>query len=140
MYKDSKVDISIKAYVEFLDSVIAECGSVPCLAPASNAVTRRAKASYFSERETLLKLAARHSLTEFSWEIYSNLWAKLCKRQKYGILREDYAKPRETAHDMRFPQDGRLVPGYAKDALTQLHTLIACVSAASELQAKTTAQ
>lgn len=96
----------IETYIQFLDSVIAECGSVSCLTPASNAVTRRAKASYASERETLVDMAARHNITEFPWEVYDKLWAKLCKRQKYGILRDDYAKPRETAYDMRFPQDG----------------------------------
>jgi hypothetical protein len=61
--------------------------------------------------------------------IYNKLWTKLCKRKKYGVLRDDYATPKETAHDMRFTQDGRLVPGYAKDALAQLRTLVECTIA-----------
>lgn len=121
----------IETYIQFLDSVIDECGPVSCLTPNSNAVTRGAKASYMLERDSLVKMASRHNITEFPWEVYDRLWTKLCKRQKYGVLRDDYAKPRETAYDMRFPQDGRLVPGYAKDALAQLRTLTKCVIAVS---------
>lgn len=123
---------TIEAYIKFLDSVIAECGPVSCLTSASNAVTRRAKTSYEEERRSLLNFASRHSITEFDYEVYDKLWSKLCKRQKFGILREDYTKPKETAHDMRYPQDGRLVPGYAKDVLAQLRTLTECVMVASK--------
>lgn len=119
---------SIAAYIEFLDSVVAECGPVACLTSASNAVTRRAVTSYKSERQALVSMAARHNIIAVQREVFDNLWPKLCKRQKYGILREDYAKPK-TEQDLRFPQDGRLVPGYAKDALAQLRTLLACVTA-----------
>jgi hypothetical protein len=128
---------SIETYIQFLDSVIDECGSVADLLPASNAVTRRAKASYMLERDSLVKMASRHNITEFPWEVYDKLWPKLCKREKYGILREDYAKPKETAQDMRWPQDGRVVPGYAKDALAQLRTLTECVVAVREEKANT---
>lgn len=126
----------IDTYLKFLDSVIADCGSVSCLTPASNAVTRRAKASYVGERATLVKLAARQGVTELPWETYDRLWPKLCKHQKYGVLRDDYATPKETAHDLRWPQDGRLVPAYAKEVLAQVHTLVACVAAVSEETAK----
>lgn len=120
---------TIATYIQFLDGVIAECGPVPCLTPASNAITRRAKASYMIERESLLKLASRENILDFSYEVYDKLWSKLCKRRKYGILRDNYAKPKESAHDLRYPQDGRLVPGYAKDVLAQLRTLVECTIA-----------
>lgn len=119
---------SISEYIQFLDTVMAECGPVNCLTSASNAVTRRAKASYFQEREALLSMALRSNVVEFSVDVFEMLWPKLCKRKKYGILQNEYAAPKKE-HDLRFPQDGRLVPGYAKDALAQLRTLAACVAA-----------
>jgi hypothetical protein len=126
---------TIAAYIAFLDGVIAECGPAPCLTPASNAVTRRAKASYFLERESLLQLASRQRVIDFPLQIYDELWTKLCKRKKYGVLRDDYAKPKESAHDLRYPQDGRLIPCYAKDALAQLRTLAECVAEAGSQMA-----
>lgn len=117
----------INPYIAFLDSVIAECNSVPSLMPKSNAVTRRAKATYQEERDALRRLADRAKVTAVTQEVYDTLWPKLCKNLKYGILCESYAKPKEPAHDMRYPQDGRVVPGYAKDVLAQLRTLAQCV-------------
>lgn len=118
-------------YIVFLDSVIAECGHVSCLSPGSNAVTRRAKASYLLERESLLNLVSRVAVTEFSWDFYGECWSDLCKHKKYGVLSDRYAQPK-TPHDLRYPRDGRCVPGYAKDVLAQLRTLTKCVIAAGK--------
>jgi len=87
------------------------------------------RSNSLQKRRALLNLAARHGITEVPWEVYDRLWSKLCKRQKYGLLRDDYAKAKESDHDLRYPQDGRLVPGYAKDALAQLRTLTECALA-----------
>lgn len=122
---------SIEAYLTYLDSVIVECRPVPCLTKASNAVTRRATATYYLEREQLRLKAAQLKVSEFSEEDYDSAWSDICKNKKYGVLRHDYAEPKTSAHDLRYPQDGRCVPGYAKDSLAQLRTLSACVSAAS---------
>lgn len=129
MEKKSEPMFAINPYIQFLDSVIAECGPVACLTSASNAVTRRAKSTYVAERDALLRLVAREGITGFSEEVYDAAWKKLCKKMKYGVLRHDYAQPKGGAHDMRYPHDGRVVPGYAKDALAQLRTLTACVIA-----------
>lgn len=125
------MNYSIDAYVKFLDNVMVECGQVSCLTPSSNAVTRRAKATFTEERKALVSLAATHNITEVSSEIYDEVWEKkLCKSNKYGLLTAEYAKPRDFKSDSRWPQDGRVVPGYAKDVLSQLRTMAACVTAA----------
>lgn len=123
---------NLEQYIQFLDNVIAQCGTVDCLTPASNAVTRRAKATYLIERDALMKHASRQNVTEFSSDVYDRLWPTLCKREKYGVLRNDYAQASTGKHDLRFPQDGRLVPGYAKDVLAQLRTLAKRTTAAGQ--------
>lgn len=119
----------IDTYLKHLDSIITECGPVPCLVPKSNAVTRRATTTYWQERKALENLVRTQNLKEVSEEIYDKIWPVLARSMKYGVLCYEYALPRRSTSDSRWPQDGRLVPGFAKNALSQLRTLTKCVLA-----------
>lgn len=122
--------IDVNAYLAYLDSIVERCGPVPCLTPVSNAVTRRAKKAFFAERDALKSWMLRTGKASFPKDTVFEQWPRLRKSRKYDVLVENYADPGRGAMDTCYPQDGRLVPLYAKQALAQLRTLTACAMAA----------
>lgn len=120
----------VPTYLEFLASVIAQCGAPSCLSSADKARIRRAKSTFDVERASLVRalerLAPLDRATPIPREAYADAWSGLCKAKRYSLLVENYAiADGRDPCDSRYPHDARLVPGYARDALGQLRTLTA---------------